>query len=81
MDTKGEILSVSQFTLCADVDSRRPSFSKAADANTAKKLYDLLNSTLLSFPIHVETGRFQEHMEVSLINDGPFTILLDSKNK
>ena len=73
-DVGGEILSVSQFTLCADLDSRRPSFSRAASPDVAKKLYEEFNKELSDNDILVKTGVFKEHMEVSLINDGPFTI-------
>ena len=74
-DVGGEILLVSQFTLLGDArHGRRPSFSGAAD-----KLYEKLVSTLCDDGFKVETGRFRTHMMVELVNDGPVTILLDSK--
>ena len=79
LDLKKEILSVSQFTLCATLDGRRPSFSNAKDAITAKEYYQLFNQYLKEYGIIVKEGVFQEHMEVSLVNDGPFTIIVDSK--
>ncbi len=76
----GEILSISQFTLCANLDSRRPSFSYAANASMAKEYYELFNNELRKYEIIVKEGIFGEEMEVSLINHGPFTIVLTEKN-
>lgn len=80
LDTKKEILSISQFTLCAAIDGRRPSFSNAKDAQTAKEFYEIFNQELKSYGIVVKEGEFQKHMEVFLVNDGPFTIYMDSQN-
>lgn len=74
----GEILLVSQFTLCADTSQRRPSFIKAMKPENAKKLYDLLIQKLKERNIPVKTGKFGEYMEVEIINDGPVTIILES---
>ena len=79
LDMGGAVLLVSQFTLYGDArHGRRPSFSKAARPETAIPLYEQAIATLREL-ITVETGEFQAMMEVSLINDGPVTILLDSK--
>src|SRR5687768_7308761 len=79
-DVGGAILLVSQFTLLADTrKGRRPSFLDAAPPEEAQALVDLCAEHLRAMGIQVETGRFGAHMEVSLLNDGPVTILLDSK--
>jgi len=79
-DVGGAVLCVSQFTLCGDArHGRRPSFSGAARPETAIPLYEGFVTALRSAGIPVETGVFQAHMDVALVNDGPVTILLDSK--
>ena len=80
LDAGGEILVVSQFTLLGDCKKgRRPSFAKAAKPPEAQRLYEEFVRVLRANGIQVETGRFQEMMDVYLINDGPVTLLLDSK--
>lgn len=79
-DINGEILSISQFTLCADVTKRRPSFSTAAKPDVAKPLFEIFNNILRNHEIIVKEGVFGEEMEVSLLNHGPFTIVLTEKN-
>ena len=79
-DVGGEVLLVSQFTLLADArHGRRPSFIGAARPQAAEPLFLFLKERVEAAGLHVETGRFQTHMEVSLVNDGPVTILLDSR--
>ena len=79
-DVGGSVLLVSQFTLLGDArHGRRPSFIRAARPEAAEPMFELLCSKVRDKGIHVETGRFRTHMEVSLVNDGPVTILLDSK--
>ena len=79
-DAGGEILSISQFTLLADArKGKRPSYIKAARPEEANKLYEYFNEKLEDKGIHVETGIFQTDMLVKINNDGPVTILLDSK--
>jgi D-tyrosyl-tRNA(Tyr) deacylase len=76
----GEILVVSQFTLFGDCrKGRRPSFTEAEEPSTAKHLYEQFILKLKERGIPVETGEFQAKMEVHLINDGPVTLLLDSR--
>ncbi len=79
-DIDGEILSVSQFTLYADCSKgRRPSFTKASASSLATIQYEQFNEELKKTGISVKTGVFQADMKVELINDGPVTIILDSK--
>lgn len=79
LDTKGSILSISQFTLYADSKKgNRPSYSKALNGSEAVKLYNLFNQKLSEY-LYVETGVFGASMEVSLINDGPITIILEKE--
>ena len=80
LDAGGEILAISQFTLHGDVrHGRRPSFIRAARPEMAVPLYDAYCAGLREAGIHVETGIFQTDMKVSLINDGPVTLLVDSR--
>ena len=81
-DIGGEILSVSQFTLYADTKKgNRPSFSKAAPGDVALKMFEQFNGLLRDTGIPVETGQFGADMKVELLNDGPVTIMLDSKTR
>lgn len=78
----GSILSISQFTLYAETKrGRRPSFTGAARPDQAKPMWELFNEKLRSKELVVKTGVFGEMMDVSLINDGPVTIILDTKDK
>ena len=80
LETKGEILIVSQFTLLADSrKGRRPSFTESASPDKARELYDFFIEQVRSTGLKVETGVFQEHMLVDIHNDGPATLLLESK--
>ena len=79
-DVNGEILSISQFTLYGSLkEGRRPSFVNALEPVRAKELYEYFNSILLKEGYKVETGIFGADMKISLINKGPFTTILDSK--
>ena len=81
-EVQGEILSISQFTLHANTKKgNRPSFVQAAKPEKADALYEELNTNLRNDGFKVETGIFGADMDVSLVNDGPVTILIDSKNK
>src|SRR5688572_21061123 len=81
-EASGRALVVSQFTLCGDCRrGRRPSFDAAEAPENAKPLYENLVAALRKLNIGVETGEFQAHMDVELVNDGPVTILLDSRRR
>jgi len=82
MDTQGEMLVVSQFTLLGDCrKGRRPSFIQAAPPEIADRLYTHFVEAVRSKGLHVETGQFQAMMAVSLINDGPVTLVLESPTR
>ena len=79
LDVGGSVLAVSQFTLYGDVRrGKRPSFDAAAAPDQARRLYELFVERIRAAGLRCETGRFQEMMQVELVNDGPVTILLDS---
>lgn len=76
----GSMLVVSQFTLLGDCrKGRRPSFVRAAPPELAQQLYENFVAKIREQGIPIETGRFQEHMDVDLVNDGPVTLLIDSR--
>lgn len=80
MDVGGSVLAVSQFTLYGDVRrGKRPSFDAAAPPEVARRLYELFVERIRTAGLRCETGRFQEMMQVELVNEGPVTILLDSR--
>jgi D-tyrosyl-tRNA(Tyr) deacylase len=80
VDSGGAVLVVSQFTLMGDVrNGRRPGFTGAAAPDIARRAYEDLVARLRSDGLRVETGVFQAHMHVELVNDGPVTILIDSR--
>jgi D-tyrosyl-tRNA(Tyr) deacylase len=79
LETGGQILSISQFTLYGDCrKGRRPNFMAAARPEQAEPLYDRFNQRLREKGLHVETGRFGEMMEVRLLNHGPVTLIVES---
>ena len=80
-DIIGEILSISQFTLYGDISKgNRPSFIKSLDFIKAKELYEYFNKYMESEGFLVKTGIFGEDMKISLVNDGPFTLIIDSED-
>ena len=80
LDKQGSVLVVSQFTLSGDArNGRRPSFATAAPPQIARALYEDVVRELSASGLRVETGEFQAMMQVALVNDGPVTILLDSR--
>jgi len=80
VDADGAVLAVSQFTLFGDArKGKRPSFDAAARPERARELYESFVERIRGLGLRCETGRFQEMMEVELVNQGPVTILLDSK--
>jgi D-aminoacyl-tRNA deacylase len=80
LEVAGSVFVVSQFTLYGDVRrGKRPSFDAAAPQETARQLYEFFVERIRAAGLHCETGKFQETMKVELVNDGPVTILLDSK--
>ena len=82
IDVRGEALVVSQFTLFADTSrGRRPGFTGAAAPEQAERLYQRFAASLRELDVRVETGRFGAEMAVELVNDGPFTIWLDTAER
>ena len=80
LETGGQMLVVSQFTLLGDCrKGRRPSFIQAAPPELAERLYQQFVADVQARGIYVATGRFRAHMDVALVNDGPVTLLLDSR--
>lgn len=82
LDVGGSVLSISQFTLYSDTrKGRRPSFIEAARPEQADRLYQYFNQQMASFDVKVETGEFGAMMDVSLTNQGPVTIVIDSDQR
>ena len=80
LDVRGEVLVVSEFTLYGDSSKgKRPSFSRAAAPETAQGLYEYFVKRLNTMGLSVATGKFQAKMDVSIVNDGPVTFLLESR--
>ena len=81
-DVNGEVLVISQFTLLGDCrKGRRPSFTDAAEPDKARGLYEYFVSQMKSYDISVATGEFQAKMDVHIVNNGPVTLLLDSRKR
>ena len=81
-EANGAMLVVSQFTLLGDCrKGRRPSFIHAAPPELGEALYERFVADVQAHGVHVETGRFRAHMDVALVNDGPVTLLLDSRKR
>ena len=81
LDINGSALIISQFTLCGDINKgRRPSFLNAADPNKGKNLYNNFLKLFKAKGLNVKTGEFGAHMDVNLVNNGPVTFVLDTKN-
>ena len=81
LDVRSELLVISQFTLLADSrKGRRPSFTDAAPPSLAEELFNRFVEELRIYGLKIETGRFQTHMVVELLNDGPVTIILDTQD-
>jgi D-tyrosyl-tRNA(Tyr) deacylase len=82
LDIAGEMMVISQFTLLADCrKGRRPSFVQAEEPGEAKKLYEIFVARCKDTLLHVATGEFQAMMKIDSVNDGPVTILLDSRKR
>lgn len=82
LDIEGQLLVVSQFTLLADTrKGRRPSFNEAAQPALAQELFTRFVAALRATGLKVETGRFQQYMQLEIHNDGPVTAMLDSRDK
>ena len=81
LDVQGEILLVSQFTLCADTKrGNRPSFKSAMEPKSAKKMFDFLVNKFKNSKLKIKEGKFGETMDITLKNNGPMTIFLDTKS-
>ena len=82
VECNGAVLVVSQFTLCGDCrKGRRPSFDDAETPEVAKPVYEGLVAELRATNLTTQTGEFQAHMDVELVNDGPVTLMLDSRRR
>ncbi|HMJ16489.1 MAG TPA: D-aminoacyl-tRNA deacylase [Polyangiaceae bacterium] len=80
LEVAGALLAISQFTLLGDVRrGKRPSFSDALEPAAARELFEDFCADCRGLGVSVETGRFREHMQVELVNDGPVTILIDTR--
>ena len=81
LDTGGELMIVSNFTVYGDTrKGRRPSYTASANPENAEKLYNLFLEKLADYNVLFKSGKFREHMKISLENDGPVTLIINSKN-